>query len=133
MRKHLNNGHPFCRVFVATIEGWLLLRGFIQLELAVQLLFGPYSGVGPCSWTVVLLHLKYMCITCVKIQIYYMCRNIDILHVQQIHVHMQYMCKTQTCITHVVLHGVIHVNGIHLYYMCETCVLLVYYTCITAV
>ncbi len=27
--KLLNKGHPFCRAFVATIEGWPLLRGFI--------------------------------------------------------------------------------------------------------
>ncbi len=27
--KLLNKGHPFCRAFVAIIEGWPLLRGFI--------------------------------------------------------------------------------------------------------
>ncbi len=27
--KHLNNGHPFYRAFVATNEGWPLLRGLI--------------------------------------------------------------------------------------------------------
>ncbi len=26
--KPLNKGHPFCGAFVATIEGWPLLRGF---------------------------------------------------------------------------------------------------------
>ncbi len=27
--KLLNKGHPFCKAFLATIEGWPLLRGFI--------------------------------------------------------------------------------------------------------
>ncbi len=33
-------------------------------------------------WYLGILYVqKYMCITCVEIQVYYMCRNIGVLHV----------------------------------------------------
>ncbi len=31
--KLINNGHPFCKAFVATLKGWPLLRGFIYLKI----------------------------------------------------------------------------------------------------
>ncbi len=31
--KLLNKCYPFCRAFMATIEGWPLLRGFIELKI----------------------------------------------------------------------------------------------------
>ncbi len=66
----------------------------------------------------------FRCITCVKIQVYYMCSRYMCNN-------MFYKCKCieYTYITHVVL---------HLYYMCKiytciTCVKQVYYRCFTHV
>ncbi len=55
----------------------------------------------------------FRCITCVEKQVYYMCNTF---------IHQSYACS----VTHV-----IHVYDTHLNYMCETCVLQVFYTCIT--